>query len=139
MHALAQHHDVERSLLRLSTEIGTFTACFVSRSRAAVGAPCSFELGVEGVLAMGAELSRSAESAARLADEGEDVVIVAPVEHVEAAFPDAPDDGDGFVVTLRLARDGLLQLELEPGELPEVGDPLALRVRRDRVRVYASF
>lgn len=139
MHAFVQHHDVERSLLRLSTQIGTFTACFVSRSRAAVGAPCSFELGVEGVLAMGVELSRSAESAARLADEGEDVVIVAPVEHVEAAFPDAPGDGDGFVVTLRLARDGLLQLELEPGELPEVGDPLALRVRRDRVRVYASF
>jgi hypothetical protein len=79
MHALVEQHDVERSLLRLSTEIGTFTARFVARARASVGAPCSFELGVEGVLAMDSELSRSKDAAARLADEGEDVVIVAPV------------------------------------------------------------
>jgi hypothetical protein len=46
---------------------------------------------------------------------------------------------EGFVVTLRLARDGLVQLELAPGPLPDIGDLLVLRVRRGRVRIYASF
>lgn len=91
----------------VATPIGTAELVLGSRAPVAVGERCDAELTLEARLQRGVNLWPAEVGTPRLVSEGEVTTLVGVVEAVE-------DDG---VVILRLARDLLVMIDADPGEV----------------------